>query len=66
MAPAELKVASKSIESRATSNHVIGSSLAWTEGYDGSRQTVAVLDTGVDKTHPWLTIDGIKVVSKAC
>jgi subtilisin family serine protease len=32
-------------------------------GYAGSGQTVAILDTGVDKTHPFLTG---KVVSEAC
>lgn len=32
-------------------------------GYTGSGQTVAILDTGVDKTHPFLTG---KVVAEAC
>ena len=32
-------------------------------GYSGNGQTVAILDTGVDKTHPFL-VD--KVVSEAC
>lgn len=49
----------------ASSNIVIGSPLAWAEGYDGSGQVVAVLDTGVDKTHPFFSIDS-KVVSEAC
>ena len=33
-------------------------------GYDGTGFTVAILDTGVDKSHPFL--DGGKVVSEAC
>ncbi|MBY0453849.1 MAG: trypsin-like serine protease [Burkholderiaceae bacterium] len=41
----------------------IGGSTAWSSGYTGTGQTVAVLDTGVDKTHPFLTG---KVVSEAC
>lgn len=40
-----------------------GTSNAWNLGYDGSGQTIAILDTGVDKTHPFLTG---KVVSEAC
>jgi uncharacterized repeat protein (TIGR02543 family) len=41
----------------------IGATTAWTSGYTGAGQTVAVLDTGVDKTHPFLSG---KVVSEAC
>jgi subtilisin len=40
-----------------------GTGNAWNLGYNGSGQTIAILDTGVDKTHPFLTG---KVVSEAC
>ena len=36
---------------------------AWAAGYSGAGQAVAILDTGVDKNHPFLTG---KVVSEAC
>jgi len=36
---------------------------AWTAGYTGAEQVVAILDTGVDKNHPALSS---KVVSEAC
>lgn len=36
---------------------------AWADGYTGSGHTVAVLDTGVNKNHPFLSG---KVVSEAC
>lgn len=49
----------------ASSNPVIGSPQAWSAGYDGAGQVVAVLDTGVDKTHPYFATDS-KVVSEAC
>lgn len=37
---------------------------AWNQGYTGSGWTVAILDTGVDKTHSFF--NGNKVVSEAC
>jgi subtilisin family serine protease len=37
--------------------------MAWVAGYTGLGQTVAILDTGVDKAHPFLAG---KVVSEAC
>jgi subtilisin len=40
-----------------------GTNNAWNLGYNGSGQTIAILDTGVDKTHPFLAG---KVVSEAC
>lgn len=50
----------------ASSNAVIGSPVAWAEGYDGTDWAVAVLDTGVDNTHSWFTTGGSKVVSEGC
>lgn len=37
---------------------------AWTAGYTGSGWTVAILDSGVDKTHSFFS--GGKVVAEAC
>ncbi len=50
----------------SSSNPVIGSDDAWAAGYDGTGQTVAILDTGVDKSHSFFTTGGNKVVSEAC
>ena len=45
------------------STSVIGAPNAWRQGFAGTGQTVAILDTGVDKRHPFLKD---KVVSEAC
>lgn len=42
---------------------LIGGTAAWSAGYRGLGQTVAIIDTGVDKAHPFLFG---KVVSEAC
>jgi subtilisin len=42
---------------------LIGADDVWEQGYTGSGQVVAVLDTGVDKTHPALRG---KIVKEAC
>jgi subtilisin family serine protease len=47
----------------AESVPLIGAPTVWASGYTGSGQTVAILDSGVDKTHPFLAG---KVVSEAC
>ena len=47
----------------ATSVPLIGATTAWANGYTGAGWTVAILDTGVDSTHPFLAN---KVVSEAC
>jgi subtilisin family serine protease len=47
----------------AESVALIGATRAWASGYTGSGQTIAILDTGVDRTHPFLAG---KVVSEAC
>ena len=49
------------------STAVIGAQNAWAAGSSGQGQTVAILDTGVDKTHSFLQQAGsTKVVSEAC
>ncbi|HEY0459502.1 MAG TPA: S8 family serine peptidase [Pyrinomonadaceae bacterium] len=47
----------------AESTALTGAKTAWTLGFSGSGQAVAVLDTGVDKNHTFLSG---KVVSEAC
>lgn len=42
---------------------LVGAPQAWSQGFSGSGQTIAILDTGVDKTHRFLAG---KVVSEAC
>lgn len=47
----------------AQSSQLVRAPEAWAAGYTGQGQTIAILDTGVDKSHPFLAG---KVVSEAC
>jgi subtilisin len=47
----------------AESTRLTGATAAWSMGFSGSGQAVAVLDTGIDKNHSFLSG---KVVSEAC
>lgn len=47
----------------AQSGQLVRAPEAWAAGYTGLGQTIAILDTGVDKFHPFLAG---KVVSEAC
>ena len=54
--------------SDAQSADITGATIAWkgvsgVPGYTGAGQTIAILDSGVDSTHPFLTG---KVISEAC
>ena len=45
------------------STPLVGAPQAWSQGFSGSGQTIAILDSGVDKNHRFLSG---KVVSEAC
>lgn len=47
----------------AESTALIGAPAAWASGYSGAGQTIVILDTGVDTTHPFLAS---KVVAEGC
>ena len=45
------------------SGPLVGAPQAWAEGFDGAGMTVAIIDTGVDRNHPFF---GGRVVEEAC
>ena len=47
----------------AQSAALIRAPQAWADGYTGKDQTIAIIDSGVDKAHPFL---GGRIVSEAC
>ena len=47
----------------AESTPIVGANAAWASGFTGNGQTVAILDSGVDKNHTFLAG---KVISEAC
>jgi subtilisin family serine protease len=49
--------------SLSESTNVINADAAWSQGYTGDGQAVAILDTGVDSSHSFLAG---KVISEAC
>jgi subtilisin len=63
--PSQGKEASEDVSSPflAESSPLVQASDMWAAGYAGSGQVVAVLDTGVDRAHPFLSG---KVVAEAC
>ena len=63
--PSQDKEASEDLSSPllAQSSPLVQASEMWTAGYTGSGQVIAVLDTGVDRMHPFLSG---KVVEEAC
>jgi subtilisin len=63
--PFQVKEASEDVSSPllAQSSPLVQAPEMWAAGYTGSGQVVAVLDTGVDSAHPFLSG---KVVEEAC
>lgn len=59
----DIQIDAVSAPTLAESTPLIGATRAWSAGYTGAGWTVAVLDTGIDSTHPFLAG---KVVSEAC
>ncbi|OQW91119.1 MAG: hypothetical protein BWK78_05465, partial [Thiotrichaceae bacterium IS1] len=58
----ELDVADK--PTLAQSLPLIGADKAWAAGYTGKGQTIAILDTGVEKSHPFFATN--RIVQEAC
>ncbi len=57
-----------SAPSLASSIPVIGADKAWAAGFTGTGQTIAILDTGVNKYHDYFADgnSGTRIVSEAC
>lgn len=47
----------------AASDAIVGATTAWSTGFSGLGQVIAILDSGVDKNHPHLAG---KVIAEAC
>jgi subtilisin family serine protease/subtilase family serine protease len=45
---------------------LLGLPTAWNAGFDGTDQIVAILDTGVQTSHPFFAAGGGKVIAEAC
>ena len=52
--PCVVKEAETTDPNMATSSSMIGSSVAWADGYTGAGSKVAIIDTGADTDHPSL------------
>ena len=54
--------------SLASSTDHIGMPTVWNSGYDGTGQTVVILDTGIDGDHPFFEDDmgNSRIVAEAC
>lgn len=59
----EIHIDALAAPSLAQSTAIVGAINAWSAGYTGAGYTIAILDSGVDKTDPFLAG---KVVSEAC
>ena len=51
------------LPSLAQSVPLVGGNAAWAAGWTGAGQTIAILDSGIDTTHPFLAG---RIVSEAC
>jgi subtilisin family serine protease len=58
-----VEIDSLSAPTLAQSTVIVGADSAWAQGYNGEQITVAILDTGVMKTHAAF---GGRVISEAC
>lgn len=52
----------------ASSTAVIGAPTVWSSGFDGTGQTVVILDTGIDGDHPFFedASNSSRIVTEAC